>query len=272
LSTALITGASSGIGKAYAEKLASQGHDLILVSRKKDISRTADALKRKYRTDVKVQVLDISKPAGLHKLCGVAESEPEIEYLVHAAGFGTTGLITDLNAEILEDQIYLHDTGSTLLTRAVIPGMINRNKGRIILISSIAAFITTADFTVYSASKSFLNIFAQGLRVELAGTGVKALAVCPGLVKTEFWNNSYFKDSDYTKAPESFWLTPAQVVDESLKFIEKKKRPVMIAGSKNRAFINFLNFPVLGGLVKAAMTASEIKRIGAERKKGENNE
>jgi len=266
MSTAVITGATSGIGKAFAEKLAESGHNIIIISRKQESADKTEAeLKNKYSVNVSSIVADPGAHEGLYRIYGKLEKENDIEFLVHAAGYGTTGNVEELEPDLLENQIYLHDTAATLLARAVIPGMVKRGKGRIIFISSLAAFMTTADFTVYSATKVFLNMLSKGLKVELAGTNVKTLAVCPGLVKTDFWNNGYFDDSDYTKAPESYWLSPEEVADESLAFIEKRNKPVMIAGRSNRAFVGFLNIPLIGTAANALMMSSSEKKAAKKR-------
>ena len=266
MSTAVITGATSGIGKAFAEKLAGKGYNLIIISRKQDSAdKTETELKNKFNVNIRSIIEDLGTHEGLNKIYAHLEKENDIEFLVHAAGYGTTGNVEELEPDLLENQIYLHDVAGTLLARAVIPGMVKRNKGRIIFISSLAAFMTTADFTVYSATKVFLNMLSRGLKVELSGTNVKSLAVCPGLVKTDFWNNGYFDDSDYTKAPDSFWLSPEEVADESLAFIEKRNKPVMIAGRSNRAFVRFLNIPLIGTAANALMMSSSEKKVAKKR-------
>ena len=261
MSIAVITGASSGIGRAYAQKLAADGYDLLLVARRREaLEALAGEINGKNGGHAEILTADLSDQAQLRPLCARLGNEtPDI--LVHAAGFGTRGHMADLDPAVLETQVYLHDIAGTLLSRAVLPGMKKRDSGAIILVSSLAAFLTTAEYTVYSATKAYLNTFAGGLREELAGTGVKVQAACPGLVKTGFMHTEFYSDFDYSAVPEAFWLNPEDVAAESLHRLNHRYKPVLIVGRKNRAFLNFLRFPVIGPAVMALIGAAGRKRV-----------
>ncbi len=266
--TAIITGASSGIGADYARYLASLGYNLIITARRKNkLLHLSNEITKTYNVTVEIEPLDIGNKTDLFILYKKINQLKNIEVLVHAAGFSTTGFFEQSDPEIMEQQIYLHDISATLLTRAVLPEMTNRNKGYIILISSMASFMTTLDFTLYSSTKLFLNMLATGLRDELAGTDVKILSVCPGAVKTPFWDTEYFKDSKYAAIPKAFWITTGDVIKESWHHIQKKNSPVMIPGYKNRLFINFLNIPVTGYATKLFLGYLARKNIKNQRKK-----
>lgn len=259
---ALVTGASSGIGKAYAERLAADGFDLLLVARRQDVlDGLAATLRAAHGIAAEPLAADLSCSAGIERVRARLRELGAAEVLVHAAGFGTRGHVTDLAPDVLESQVYLHDVAGVLLSRAVLPEMKARNRGALILVSSLAAFFTTAEYTVYSATKAFLNTFCQGLRDELAGTDVKVQAVCPGLVKTGFMHTELYGDFDYSAVPEAFWLTPEAVVAESLERLRGRARPVVMAGRKNRLFVGFLRLPVVGSAAMALMSMASRRRV-----------
>ena len=259
--TAFVTGASSGIGMAYARRLAADGRDLVLIARRREVlEELAEDLRATHGVEAEALAADLSAPEGLHAICDrVRDDRPGV--LVHAAGFGTRGHLDDLDPAIVEAQVYLHDMAGLLLTRAALPGMKERASGEIVLVSSLGAFLTTAEYTVYSATKAFLNTFARGLRDELAGSGVRVQAVCPGLVKTGFMSTEFFAGFDFSAVPDAFWLSAEEVADESLRRLRKRYKPVLVAGRKNRAFLNFLQFPLLGPAVMALIGRASRKRV-----------
>ena len=191
---AVVTGASSGIGRAYAQFLAERGHNLVLVARRKDrLEELAIEIEEQYQVAAESFVADLSQREGVDRVREKIEKEWKPDVLVHAAGFGTRGHVADLSPEVLEQQVYLHNIAATSLARAVLPSMKEQKKGVIVFISSVAAFISTAEYTVYSATKAFLNTLATGLRDELAGTGIKVQSVCPGITRTEFMFTEQYK-------------------------------------------------------------------------------
>ena len=141
--------------------------------------------------------------------------------------------------------------------------MIERNRGRIILVSSLAAFLTTAEYSLYSATKAFLNTLAQGLRDEFAATELRVQAVCPGLVKTEFVDTPAFKGFRYEGVPDKYWLAPETVVKESLYRLEHRYRPVLVPTVGARIFLGILNAPLIGALIRGMMGAAGRRRIKA---------
>ncbi len=260
-SLAVVTGASSGIGRAYALFLAAKGYDLILIARRSEaLELLTKEIKEKFPVNVEFLTADLSNRDGVDSVLAKINNR-NTDVLVHAAGFGTRGHLADLPIEELEKQVYLHDVTATLLTRAVLPGMTERNTGFIIFISSMAAFLTTAEYPVYSATKSYLNILATGLRDELAGTGIKVQAVCPGLTRTGFMHTEYYKDFDYSAVPDMFWMEPEEVVEESWRRLTHRYKPVVVSGRMNRIFLNTLQFPVLGNLIKTLMGRASRRRV-----------
>lgn len=186
--TILITGASSGIGKAYAEKFASLGCKLVLVARNQQVMDTlATELKQKHGTETRVIGLDLSSPGAAAELL---EQVPAVDGLVNNAGFGTHGLLQELDPEKINQEIQLNCGTLVDLTQKYLPGMLANKDGFVINIASTAAFQPIPKMAVYGATKAFVLSFTQALWAELQGTGVRALAVCPGATSTNFFNEA----------------------------------------------------------------------------------
>ncbi len=239
--TALITGASSGIGEAFARRLAVDGMNLIITARReKLLSTLADELRNSQGINVDIISADLSTDKGIKIMETRISEGPPVDMLVNCAGFGTRGHLADLAPEKISKMIILHTLAPSRLTRAALPGMINRDRGAIIAVSSLGAFLTTAEYVTYSATKAYLNSFYTGLRDELAGTSVKVQAVCPGLVKTGFMATEEYSDFNYSDIPDFAWMTPETVVSISLKKLKKNKKPVIITGLTNRLFVGLM--------------------------------
>ena len=147
--------------------------------------------------------------------------------------------------------IALHVVAAVRLARAVLPAMVDHGRGTIIAVSSLGAFYTASRYVTYSATKSYLNMFALGLAEELAGTGVRVQALCPGLTRTEFLSTPEYAEFDYSEVPELFWTSSEQVVDESLAAL-RTGRVVVVPGLANRLFVGLLDSPA-GPLVRRAI-------------------
>lgn len=251
---ALITGASSGIGKEYARFLAAEGFDLALVARRKDLlENLASELEDTGGRDVRVIQADLSNFEGLEKVAREISAMDDIRFLVHGAGFGTRGLLADIEEGKSTRMAFLHTVAPTRLVRAVLPKMIDGGGGGVILVSSLGAFFTTAEYTVYSATKAFHNMFILGLRDEVDQHGIEVQAVCPGLTRTGFMQTEEYRDFDYTAIPEGAWMDPEEVVRESLSRLSNRK-PVVIPGRGNRAFVAIMNVPLLGRFLRFLMS------------------
>lgn len=190
---ALITGASSGIGAAFAERLAHDGYDLIIVARRRDrLESLAEQLQTNHHVNVKVLVADLSKPDDLLTVEKYIAEDDALELLVNNAGFGAYKPFVQLDADTAEKLIYVQVVGVMRLTHAALPGMIGRGHGSVINVSSRLAFSGPMGSTqlpkraTYAGTKSFVITFTQLLQSELEGTGVRVQALCPGLVRTEF--------------------------------------------------------------------------------------
>lgn len=257
---ALITGASSGIGEAYARRLARDGVDLVLVARRADrLESLAAELKRAHGVAVEVLAADLSSPEGIAAVERRLAEGPALEWLVSSAGFGTRGLYADVAADKTTRMVRLHVEANARLVRAALPGMLAARRGSLVLLSSLGAFLTTAQYVTYSATKAYLNMFVLGLRDELAGTGVRVQALCPGLTKTEFMATPEYAGFNYADVPDWAWMSAEEVVETSLRKLEGGA-PIVVPGLGNRAFVAVMQSPVVGAAVRAA-----IARLGRGR-------
>ena len=186
---ALITGASTGIGAVYADRLAKRGHDLILVARNKE--RLA-ALARRIANDTgrKVETVeaDLTSPADLHRVEDILKTNAGISMLVNNAGIGATAPLADSDVDKMEDMIDLNVTALTRLTYAAVPGFVARGNGTVINISSVVAIAPELLNGVYGATKAFVLALTHSLVHELANKGIRVQAVLPGATATEFWD------------------------------------------------------------------------------------
>ncbi|RUT94925.1 SDR family oxidoreductase, partial [Mesorhizobium sp. USDA-HM6] len=185
--TAVITGASSGIGAVYADRLAGQGYDLVLVARRADrLQEVADRLAYAYGRKIKVIVADLADDADLRRVEQVIATDESVTLLVNNAGLGGAQLVATADADAAERMIKVNVVALTRLTRAVLPGLIARKRGAIVNIASVLAFDTSFG-GIYSGTKAYVVNFTEALQREVAGTGVRAQVVLPGATRTEFW-------------------------------------------------------------------------------------
>jgi uncharacterized protein len=249
----LITGASSGIGAAFARRLAKDGYDLVLVARRQErLEALAAQMTELFETRSIILPVDLSLESGVCKIESYISEDTALCMLINNAGFGTRGNFVDVDSQKTIDQINLHVLASVRLTRAALPQMVAAGHGQILNISSLAAFFTSSNYTTYSATKSYLNMFTKGLAAELDGTGVQALAVCPGLTRTEFLESPEYADFKFEQVPAWVWMSAEAVVDQSLAALEKNQA-VFIPGLFNRIFVNVMNTPLAGRLVGLAI-------------------
>jgi short-subunit dehydrogenase len=191
--TAVVTGASAGIGRAFAERLAGDGYDVVLVARRlerlEDIARRLEA---QHGSRASVLAVDLTDPAQLRSVEQAIAADPAVELLVNNAGFGGYMPFVELPPERAEELIRLHVLATTRLTRAALPGMIERRRGAIINVSSLLSFSASLPSpplpqrAVYAAAKAYINTFSEIVASELKDSGVQVQVLCPGLVHTEF--------------------------------------------------------------------------------------
>lgn len=186
--TALITGASSGIGAIYADRLARRGYDLILVARNRDrLNTLANRITNETRRVVEVLDADLGDQRSLAKVEAKLQEDASITLLVNNAGIGTHTPLLQSNVEQMTRMIDLNVTALMRLSYAALPGMVTRGHGGIINISSIVSIAPEILNGVYGGSKAFVTAFSQSLYHELSGQGIQVQAVLPGATATEFW-------------------------------------------------------------------------------------
>lgn len=188
--TAVITGGSSGIGAVYADRLAGQGYDLVLVARRADrLQDVADKVAHAYGRKVKTIVADLSVDADLRRVEQAVATDDSVTLLINNAGVAGLETIADADADTAERMIKVNVVALTRLTRAVLPGLLARNRGAIINIASVVAY-GIAVGGIYSGTKAYVANFTEALQKEVAGTNVKVQSVVPGPIRTELWDVS----------------------------------------------------------------------------------
>lgn len=231
--TALVTGASSGIGRAFAEVLASEGHDLVVVAR--DTARLETLVKEvREHHDARAEILaaDLVDRDQLATVeARLADRDRPVELLVNNAGFGTYGSFWTLPVEVEEREVCLNVLALMRLTHAALGPMVERRHGGVINVSSIAGHQPTPTDATYGATKAFVTSFSQALHEELRGTGVRCMVVCPGFTRTEFQERAGY---DAGNVPRFMWQQPHQVVAAALKAYQRG-RAVCVPGALNRA-------------------------------------
>lgn len=185
---ALITGASSGIGKELARIHAEKGKDLVLVARReKELIELAKQFKKSFNIETVVIAKDLSKAEAPHEIYAETQSRGiVVEYLINNAGFGGFGYFHERNMEDYIDMVNVNIVSLMVLTRLYLPGMVERRNGRILNVSSTASFVPGPLQAVYFASKAFVTSFSQAIAGEVKDKGVTVTALCPGMVDTEF--------------------------------------------------------------------------------------
>jgi hypothetical protein len=220
---ALVTGASAGIGAAYARRLAAQGYDLLLVARREARLRAlATELTTRYAVRVAPVPADLTKDADLNALEDRIARQEQLEFLLNNAGFGASGCFYESPVEIQDAMHRLHIMATMRLSHAALRKMTARGKGAIVNVASVAAFICRAGNTSYYSTKAWINCFTEALYLELkqARSPVRVQALCPGYTLTEFHDIMGF---DRRRVPESWWTSVEQVVDASLEGLKRGK-------------------------------------------------
>lgn len=212
--TAVITGASAGMGAVYADRLARQGHDLVLVARNRAaLEALADRLRAQTGRRVELLAADLADAADLARVEQALRARDDIGILVNNAGVGSVAPLLDSDAEALTHMIALNVTALTRLAHAVAPQMVARGAGTIVNVSSIVAVATEMMNGVYGASKSYVLAFTQSLQHELAPKGIRVQAVLPGVTATGFWDTL---GHPLERLPRDWIMSTEDLVDAAL--------------------------------------------------------
>jgi hypothetical protein len=219
--TALITGASSGIGAAFARRLAPEGYDLILHGRREELLRLLrEELVREHGIRAEVICAELSRPDDLRTLEDTIRSTPDLSILINNAGYTTLKLFHEEEIEGQEALIRVHVIAPIRLTHAAIPVMRTRGEGAIINVSSIAGFLIGSGSATYCATKAYLINFTETLHLELRGTGIRVQALCPG-----FTVSNFHRKLGYDTKNEAFrsFMPAEDVVAISLRDLRRGK-------------------------------------------------
>jgi len=230
---AIITGATSGIGAAFARYFARQGYDLLITGRRKDvIARVADEIRTAYGVKVNVVIADLSVKKDVNELLQIVVRQHNIEVLVNNAGYG-------MNLSFSEDEIdqqlsmmNVHVNVPLMLIHKVVPQMIERRSGIILNVSSMAAWFPASRSTMYVSTKSFLKSFSESLFLDVGRYGIRVQCLCPGFTTSDFHRDLNML-TDRIKLRMLPWMEPSAVVEYSMHCLEKGKI-VCIPGVWNR--------------------------------------
>jgi short-subunit dehydrogenase len=234
-STCLITGASSGIGAELARQLAARGYGVFLVARREDrLRELADEIERDHGVRAEVAAADLADSGQIEALpAKLGERGLAVEMLVNNAGFSTVGDV-HRNPERQAGMIRVNCEALVTLTCAFVPAMVERGRGAVLNMASMAAYQPIPSQAVYAATKSFVLSFSESVSEELRKTGVTMTALCPGPVATEFIEAAGFKKSQDEMGPSFAWASAADVARAGIEGMAKGKR-VVVPGLGNRA-------------------------------------
>ena len=233
--TALITGASSGIGEAFADVFAAEGFDLVITARRQErLTAIADKLRRQHARQVEVVAADLSVHDAPAKLCDeIARRGLIVDVLVNNAGYGVSGTF---NASAWTRQAALLQVmvvALSELTHRLLPGMVDRGYGRIVNVASLAAFVPApAGHTLYAACKAFVVKFSESLSNEVTRSGVHVTALCPGLTRSEFHDVTGTRAA-VRELPSWLWMDATQVAREGFDAV-MAGAPIHVTGHVNR--------------------------------------
>jgi len=246
---ALITGASAGLGAEFAIHLAENGYDLILVARREErLKFLGERLQSKYGVNITSLQADLSLPEDIERVINCIYNTSNIEFLVNNAGFGTVGKFSSVEPQKELSMLQVHMVAPVMLCRAVIPGMMTRNKGVIINVSSLAGLLPIRS-VLYGSTKAFMVRFSESLQDELHRTKIRVQALCPGFFLSEFHDTSEYTEFSRASIPRFLWMTSNQVVNKSLESLSHNK-VICVPGSL---------YSFIGLLARNSITAGLIK-------------
>ena len=254
---ALVTGASSGIGEAFARELAARGTDLVLLARGAErLEKLAVGLRHRHGVEVEVLAADLATDAGRRLACERLQAHGEpIDLLINNAGVGTSGAFGDIARERETQLVALNVLAVVQLAHSAVATMRPRQHGGVLNVSSLSGLQPYPFGATYGASKAFVNSFSKALHTELAGHGVKVLALCPGFTRTRFQRSAGISR---TPIPRWLWLQPDDVAREGLAALQAGKA-IRVVGAAFRIWA------MLTKLVPDPMVRHVLARAGRHR-------
>jgi short-subunit dehydrogenase len=241
---AVVTGASAGIGKVFCQKLAARGYDLIVVARDGNrLESLRQELEQRHAVAVEVFPADLTIDTDVSLLAERLTRSPQLALLVNNAGFGSRGTLADASPAQQEAMLRLHIMAPMRLAQAALPVLLEKQRGAIVNVSSMASFVYSAGNVNYCATKAYLTNFSEGLAAEVAGTGVKVQALCPGFTRTEFHQRMKV---DVGEVPRWMWMPVERVVETSLRNLERGGPVVCIPGMRYKLMVLLLRLTPRG--------------------------
>lgn len=224
---ALITGASAGIGRAYALQLASRCKGLILVGR--DAEKLAQVVAELEQPGLSIDsfAVDLTTTEGVTRIMEAIRQKGPVTMLVNNAGFANYGKFAESDLDIEMTMVNLHCNASLALSRAALPYMKNEGRGVVINVSSMGSFFPVKNLAVYAATKAFLNMFSQALQQEVKANGIRVQCLCPSYTISDFSTRDTLAGSDSSKVPDELWWTAEDIVAVSLAQLDSDNSAVM---------------------------------------------
>jgi uncharacterized protein len=259
----LITGASAGIGAAFARALAARGHDLVLTARRTDrLEALAESMQREHAIRCTVLTADLADPHAVEQLCQTLDQQDlKVDWLINNAGYGVPGRFDANDWPVHADFIRVLMTAPTELAWRLIHGMRARGYGRIVNVASLAGHVPgSAGHTLYAASKAYLIKFSQSLALENLDTGVNVSALCPGFTRSEFHDVTGTRPL-VSKMPNFMWQNAEDVVEEGIRAVERGEA-VHVTGRFNRTIKGV--FKLMPDKLALKMSAKQSHRYRAQ--------
>lgn len=233
---ALVTGASAGIGRAFAQMLAAERHDLLLVARREDrLNELAADLREAFGVRCEVLAADLTDPASPARIASYAQAQGfDVDILINNAGMSGNGAFAETPWPTLAAEIQVMVTAVTELAHLLVPGMKQRGWGRVVNVSSLAALAPPGESLLYSGIKSYVLLMSQALDMELRPHGITVTALCPGFVRSEFHDVMGTRE-EASRLPRMLWMEPDEVVVEAWSAVNAGK-PICVPGAVNKVF------------------------------------
>ncbi len=231
---AIITGATSGLGRAYAIRLAQEGWHLLITGRRTSmLEELKDELEMKYNTAVKICIVDFIRDDQFNRFLDAIRSYAHIDLLINNAGYGNRDGFFEEDFQSQANMLNVHVLATTKIVHEVVPIMLQDNRGAIINVASMSAFIPAPLNYFYCSSKAFMVSFTECLHMDLSHTNIVVQALCPGYIRTEFHSRMGLKIKKRSVRDKLLWMNPEEVVMSSLKSL-RKNRVICIPGFFNK--------------------------------------